>query len=354
MTGKTFLFRILPLLLLSVFLAVPHGARALVPCNQSGQQCTRNIGDCRDLGGASSGEQCDGTTGSQQKYWTCCVVQTPPSGSCPTGSACARTSFCPSATKQTGTCGPGNSQACCQPTDGNPSAPSACPTGSDCATGSSCPSGATQTGVCGENNSKACCKPSSNPSSPPGTGGPSYGTGGPVNVVFDNPLEYDTVQGVVGSLLDYLQGIIVLLAIVFIVIGAVLYVTSGGNETRIKAAKKAVLAALIGLAVGIAAPTFLKEIAIILDWGESENLPPDVSASIRLAEILSNVLSFLLGIIGVLALIMLVVGGIMYLFSAGDEKRAAAGKRIATYAVIGIAVTLAALVLVRQIAAFFT
>jgi hypothetical protein len=45
-----------------------------------------------------------------------------------------------------------------------------------------------------------------------------------------------------------------------------------------------------------------------------------------------------------------VIGGGMYLTAYGDEKKIDSGKKIVTYAIIGIVVALSALVVVRQIA----
>lgn len=154
-----------------------------------------------------------------------------------------------------------------------------------------------------------------------------------------------------GSLLGTLRGIIVVLSIVFIVIGAILYITSAGDEGRMKTAKAAITASMIGLALGIAAPSFLKEIGQILGWGAVNNT--EVSGAKTLTEIATNVLNFLLSIVGILGIIMLVVGGIMYLTAAGDENRIDTGKSIVKYSIIGIIVALASLVLVSQIANFF-
>jgi len=170
-------------------------------------------------------------------------------------------------------------------------------------------------------------------------------------ITFCNPLEFETVEDVLYSLLNTLQGVIVTISLVFIVIGAVLYITSAGNEERIKTAKKAITASLIGLAIGIAAPTFLKEIADILDW--NKEVPEVVSGAPTIAEIALETLDFLLSIVGALALIMLVVGGIMYLTAAGSEDRIDMGKKLVKFAIIGITVALASLVIVKQIAVFF-
>ena len=188
----------------------------------------------------------------------------------------------------------------------------------------------------------------------PGGGGGVGGDPGataPTNISFSNPLQYSTVEEVLDSVLDTLRNIIVILSLVFIVIGAILYITSAGNDKQMTLAKGAVTAAMIGLAIGLAAPSFLKEIGTVLGWDASVN--PDVANAQTLSQIARNVLDFLLSIVGVLAIIMLVVGGIMYLTAAGDEDRIDTGKSIVKWSIIGIAVALAALVIVTQIAEFF-
>jgi hypothetical protein len=151
--------------------------------------------------------------------------------------------------------------------------------------------------------------------------------------------------------LGYLQTIIVLLALLFIVIGGIIYITSAGDEGRIKTAKAAITAAMIGLVIGIAAPTFLKEIATILHWTGDQT--PIANAQ-SLSTILLNTLQFLLGITGVLGIIMFVAGGLMYLTSGGEDRRMDTAKGILKASAIGVAIVLAALVIVKQIASLLS
>lgn len=170
---------------------------------------------------------------------------------------------------------------------------------------------------------------------------------------YVNPLQFgDTgdLGQVLGSVLSAMQGIIVVLGIIFIIIGALIYITSGGNESRMTLGKTAITAALIGLALGIAAPSFLKEIAGVLGWGA---IDAAIVAAPTLSSLALKVLNFLLSIIGVLAIIMLVIGGLIYLTAAGDENKAETGKKIVTYAVVGVSVALAALVITTQVASLF-
>lgn len=167
--------------------------------------------------------------------------------------------------------------------------------------------------------------------------------------VFTNPLKYNTLKEFLNNGLSVLRSIIVVLSIIFIVIGGVMYIISAGNDDMMKKAKGAITASLIGLAIGIAAPSFLKEIYTIFGGNGSE-VDTSQLAGPTLTQIAMNFLNFLLSIVGILALIMLIIGGIMYLTSAGDEDRIKSAKKIVTYSIIGIAVSLASLVIVKQIA----
>ncbi|OGI16159.1 MAG: hypothetical protein A2878_03355 [Candidatus Moranbacteria bacterium RIFCSPHIGHO2_01_FULL_54_31] len=73
-----------------------------------------------------------------------------------------------------------------------------------------------------------------------------------------------------------------------------------------------------------------------------------------IAEILSNVLQFLLSIVGILGIIGLVVSGALYFFATGDNRQIAVAKRAALASVIGIVIALGAYILITQIASFFS
>ena len=176
------------------------------------------------------------------------------------------------------------------------------------------------------------------------------GTGGAGSICFENPLAYSTVDQLLPAILNRLQGVIVVLALVFIVIGALLYITSAGNESRMTMAKGAILASVIGLAIGIAAPSFLREIYGVLGIG----VPAEVAGSLTIAQISLNVLNFLLGIVGTISIIMLVVAGIMYLTAAGSEGQIETAKNMTKWSIIGIIIALSAIIIVRQIAGLLT
>jgi len=58
--------------------------------------------------------------------------------------------------------------------------------------------------------------------------------------------------------------------------------------------------------------------------------------------LISNVITLIIGVLGVAAVLAIIYGGILYVTAAGDPEKAERGKRVIMYAVIGIVVAAAA------------
>jgi NAD/NADP transhydrogenase beta subunit len=132
-----------------------------------------------------------------------------------------------------------------------------------------------------------------------------------------------------------------------IVVAGILYMTSAGDQGKVETAKKAVTAALIGLALALAAPALLKEIYTVLGAAGAP------TAHRTLSQIIIETIKVLSGFVGSIAVLMLVVGGIMYITSAGDSTKADTAKNIIQYAIIGLVVALISLIVVTQVIGIF-
>ncbi len=77
-----------------------------------------------------------------------------------------------------------------------------------------------------------------------------------------------------------------------------------------------------------------------------------ISSAPTFQEVGINVLNFLLSIMGIIAIIMSVISGVLYFFSAGDEERIQTAKKSIKYGVIGILLALSGIIIVRTIAGF--
>lgn len=70
------------------------------------------------------------------------------------------------------------------------------------------------------------------------------------------------------------------------------------------------------------------------------------------SEIALRAFNFLLTAAGIIAVISLVLSGILYFISGGDEKKMQLAKRAFTYSVYGLVVSLSALLIVKTLAGF--
>ena len=75
-------------------------------------------------------------------------------------------------------------------------------------------------------------------------------------------------------------------------------------------------------------------------------LPENLSGS---GGIITNVINVLLGIVGVVAIIMVIVGALRMVLSAGNEKTVADARNTILYAVIGLIVAILAFAIVNFI-----
>ncbi len=55
-----------------------------------------------------------------------------------------------------------------------------------------------------------------------------------------------------------------------------------------------------------------------------------------------NVLSAIFGVMGIIAAVVIIIGGVLYTISAGDPGKVATAKKAITYAIIGLVVSLSA------------
>lgn len=174
-----------------------------------------------------------------------------------------------------------------------------------------------------------------------------------LDLSFGNPIgTTGTITGFLETILTGILNIIAFLGVLFIVISGVMYLiaTNTGNDSLIETAKKIWTGSLIGLALALAGPSFLKEILSIVLSGE--NMPTSLDDAPSLSKIISNTLTFLLSIIGILAIISLVINSIMYLVSAGDTAKAEKIKSNIKYSLIGLLTAGSALIILKQIVWF--
>ncbi|MCK4919010.1 MAG: hypothetical protein KAS01_01355 [Candidatus Pacebacteria bacterium] len=75
------------------------------------------------------------------------------------------------------------------------------------------------------------------------------------------------------------------------------------------------------------------------------NVPTDFTGAII------NMTNWILGFVGLIAVLMIIYGGVLYLTSAGDDSKAENGKKTISYALIGLVVAGFAYAIVKVVVA---
>ncbi len=156
---------------------------------------------------------------------------------------------------------------------------------------------------------------------------------------IENPLPgINSFSDLFNKVLSYFQSIAGIIAVIFIIVGGVMYMISGGSKEMMEKAKKTLIFAIVGLVIVTAAPLFLQDITLVLKGGGG--------GGSKLLTVATNVLRLLLSIVGTLGILGLLNSAVIMLVSTGDDKTLTAAKKAFAHACIGIALAAGSLILV--------
>ena len=169
------------------------------------------------------------------------------------------------------------------------------------------------------------------------------------SAAFFNPIDANSLEDLVTNLLNHLYGLVVGLSILMIIFGGILYMISSGDQKLLTWAKNCITFSVIGFAIVVAAPTFLKEIVAVIGLVSAPHAPTEYTNAKSLGTIIANILDLLLSLLGMFCIISLTVAGGMYMTAYGDQKRVDTAKTIAKYSIIGLVVALSSLVVISEV-----
>lgn len=146
---------------------------------------------------------------------------------------------------------------------------------------------------------------------------------------------------------DIILQFIAAAALLAIIWGAVMYITSLGDESRVAQAKRIILYSVIGMIIAIAFEFFLALACEITGFTEEAcSGIPDTS---ELVVNLMNAASIILSLLSILAVGAIVYGAYLYITSQGQEDKAAQGKRVILYAALGLIIATLSAVIVNVV-----
>ncbi len=165
--------------------------------------------------------------------------------------------------------------------------------------------------------------------------------GGPTGCLLDdeNWTEANlpvTVWTIVLNLVGDVVGILGFLTIGLVIWGGYQYMLSQGDAGKAAKGKMTIVHAMIGLIICILASTITRAIADILKETSGTN-------------IFIGVFNHAFTWAAIVAVIMIILGGIFYVTSNGDAGKVAKAKSTIIYAAIGLAISVAAIAIVNTV-----
>ena len=124
----------------------------------------------------------------------------------------------------------------------------------------------------------------------------------------------------------------------YVIYGGYLYMFSDGDPGKAAAGKKTLLHAFTGLAIVVFASVILNaiRIAFLGNNGAFDNCLNE--ACVNGGELVSNLISWVIGISGVVSVVFVVIGGVGYVTSTGEPAKLQKAKSTILYALIGLAI----------------
>jgi len=105
----------------------------------------------------------------------------------------------------------------------------------------------------------------------------------------------------------------------------------------------------VGLVVFQFVPALAQGTGLISGSDQPGRLAEATGGQGNLRQLVLTFLNFFLGFLGLIAVIMIIYGGVLYVTAAGEQEKVDKGKKIIMYAVIGIVIILLAFALVNTI-----
>ena len=143
---------------------------------------------------------------------------------------------------------------------------------------------------------------------------------------------------------NYGSQIIIALSVFFIILGALFYITSAGNEGKINQGKQMVFGSLIAVVIVIFSGVLMRTLHKTAE-GTTGNLT-DVPT------VINNATNILVGFVAAFSVLMFIYAGINYMLARGDADKINKAHRALRYAVLGLIIGVLAYGIVNSVISY--
>ncbi len=157
-------------------------------------------------------------------------------------------------------------------------------------------------------------------------------------------------------LLQVFAGVGGIAAIVYVTFAGFRFLISQGKEEDVSKAKTGLQWTLTGLVVMMLSYVIVAASKTALKWTGTPTNPNELKNPINInnfTQLYRTVIEGFFGIMGLVAILMIVVSGYRYITAGGNEEQTHSAKNGLKYAIIGVAISLLAYVIVHSVGVFF-
>lgn len=174
------------------------------------------------------------------------------------------------------------------------------------------------------NAAQAACVPSSDPMDCLSATGDVSGLGG------------NSVETILVNILNASLSLLFLIVLGFLIYGGYFWMTSMGNEEKVKKSKQILTASIIGLIIVLSSLSIINFISEALDI-TPQGIPNNTGLfNGTLAQMLTSLIKSALTLVGVISLGIMIYGGFRWMTSGGNEETISESKRTLTAGAIGL------------------
>lgn len=137
-----------------------------------------------------------------------------------------------------------------------------------------------------------------------------------------------TLATVVDNIFTFLMWVVGVIGVVMIVYSGFMFIISAGRPDRAKQAIQSIIYTVSGFAIALLARSIVNLVM------------PVATTNTNVAGVVASGISLFMWVIGVVAIVMLIVAGLLYVLSGGDPGRTKTAKDAILYAIVGLAVAL--------------
>ena len=161
-------------------------------------------------------------------------------------------------------------------------------------------------------------------------------SGDPMGCIPKDVYTDKSIQNILIDIIDASLSLLFLVVLGFMIYGGYFWMTSMGNEEKVKKSKQILTASAIGLLIVLASLSIVN--LIVGAIGGTEITAPDGSNLVNrpFNEILLGIINAAVSLLGVISLVVIVYGGYRWMTSGGNEETISEAKRTLSAGVIGV------------------